>query len=77
MGRSITGKMDFQRDISKSWGQLEVKTSQDRCWKIWLSFMSTLEEVYKPLEVMGVFEGVSKLVPLWRIFKHGPHAKTL
>jgi hypothetical protein len=39
--------------------------------------MSTLEEVQKPLEVMGVFEEVSKVVPLWRSFKHGPHGKML
>jgi hypothetical protein len=35
----------------------------------WLSFRSTLEEalkqVWKSLEVMGVFEEVSKVVPLW------------
>jgi len=47
----------------------------------WLSLTSTLEEapkqVHKPLEVMGLFEGVSKVVPLWRSSKHGPHKKTL
>jgi hypothetical protein len=43
--------------------------------------MSTLEEALKQdkkhLEVMGLFEGVSKLVSLWHISKHGPHRKTL
>jgi hypothetical protein len=47
----------------------------------WLSLMSTLEEapkqVQKPLEVMSLFEGVSKVVPLWHSFKNGPHGKTL
>jgi hypothetical protein len=43
----------------------------------WLSLMSTLEEVQKPLKVMGVFEEVSKVVPLWHSFKHGPHERTL
>jgi hypothetical protein len=38
--------------------------------------MSTLEEVYKSLEVMGVFEEFSKVVPLWCSFKHSPHGKT-
>jgi hypothetical protein len=26
---------------------------------------------------MALLEGVSKVVPLWRSFKHGPHGKTL
>jgi hypothetical protein len=47
----------------------------------WLSLMSTLEEapkqVQNPIEVMGLFEGVSKVVPLWNISKHGPQGKTL
>jgi hypothetical protein len=47
----------------------------------WLSLMSTLKEaskqVWKNLEVMGVFEEVSKVAPLWRSFKHGPHRKKL
>jgi hypothetical protein len=42
-----------------------------------LSLMSTLGEVQKALEVMGVFEEVSKVVHLWHRFKHGPHRKTL
>jgi hypothetical protein len=29
------------------------------------------------IDVMGAFEEVSKLVPLWRSFKHGPDGKTL
>jgi hypothetical protein len=45
----------------------------------WFSLMSTLEEalkqVWKSLEVMGVFEEVSKVVPLWHSFKHGPHGE--
>jgi hypothetical protein len=45
--------------------------------EIWLSLMSTLEDVQKPLEVMGLFEEVSKLVLLWCSFKHGSHRKTL
>jgi hypothetical protein len=37
------------------------------------------EEVYKkPYKYdMGVFEEVSKVVPLWCIFKHGPYTKML
>ena len=42
-----------------------------------LSLMSTLEEVWELLEVMGVFEEVSKVVPLWCIFKHGSHGNML
>jgi hypothetical protein len=34
-------------------------------------------QVWKLLEVMGAFEEVSKVVPLWHRFKHGPHRKTL
>jgi hypothetical protein len=30
-----------------------------------------------PIEVIGLFEGISKVVPLWHISKHGPHGKTL
>jgi hypothetical protein len=37
--------------------------------KQWLSLMST--------DVMGVFGEVSKVVPLWRSSKHGPHGKML
>jgi hypothetical protein len=37
--------------------------------KLWLSLMSK--------DVMGVFGEFSKVVPLWCIFKHGPHKKTL
>jgi hypothetical protein len=47
----------------------------------WFSLMSTLEEalkqVEKPLEVIGLFEGVSKVVPLWHISQNDPHGKTL
>jgi len=45
--------------------------------EIWLSLISTLEEVQKPLEAMGVFEEVSKVVPLWHNFKHVPQKKML
>jgi hypothetical protein len=37
--------------------------------KQWLSLMS--------IDMMGVFGEVSKVVPLWRSSKHGPHGKTL
>jgi hypothetical protein len=31
----------------------------------------------RSLKVMGVFGEVSKVVPLWCSFKHGPHGKML
>jgi hypothetical protein len=34
-----------------------------------------MKQVWKNLEVTGVFEEVSKVVPLWFSFKHVPHRK--
>jgi hypothetical protein len=39
--------------------------------------MSILEEVKKPLKVMGMIEEVSKVFPLWSIFEYGTHRKML
>jgi hypothetical protein len=41
-----------------------INAQRGRLLKNWLSLMSTLEEVQKPLEVMGAFEQVSKVFPL-------------
>jgi hypothetical protein len=36
-----------------------------------------LNQVHKPVEVMGLLERVSKVVPLWHISNNGLHKKTL
>jgi len=58
---------------------METQRKQELANKLlenWFSLISTLEEaskqVQKPLEVMSLFEGVSKVVPLWHNFKNGP-----
>ena len=70
------------RGAMVTWGvECCHQCQRGRLLENWLSLMSTLEEapkqVLKPLEVMGVFEEVSKVVPLWIIFKHGPHKNML
>jgi hypothetical protein len=44
---------------------------------LWSTLEESLKQFWKHLEVMGVFEEVSKVVPLWHSFKNGPHGKML
>jgi hypothetical protein len=51
-------------------------------WKFNKSMVKCTEEQKQSLslmstDVMGVFGEVSKVVPLWHSFKHGPHGKML
>jgi hypothetical protein len=61
-----------------------INTKERDCWIVgfhscqpWSTLEEPLKKIWKHLEVMGVFEEVSKVVPLWNSYKNIPHRNML